>query len=99
MNGNKPTRENMVCLPHNEFENLLEQAACRNARKALAEVGLADEETAEDIRNLRDLVGTIKLVQRTFLQTLIHWLTIGLLAFLTAGIAVKSGHLAIMIVL
>ena len=67
----------------------LGKAECRGARKALKEVGLADEEAANDIRTLRDLTGSIKTMQRTFLQTIVRWITIGLLALLVAGVAAK----------
>ena len=80
----------MVRLPRNDFESLLEQAACRGARKALAEVGLADETAASDLRTLRGLAGSIKIMQKTFLQTLVRWLTISLLLLLLAGLVTKS---------
>ena len=86
-----PQREDMIVIPRSEFETLLEQAACRGARKALIEVGLADEDAANDIRTLRDLAGSIKIMQRTFLQTLVRWVTVGLLALLVAGALAKSG--------
>jgi hypothetical protein len=86
-----PQREDMIVIPRSEFETLLEQAACRGARKALIEVGLADEDAANDIRTLRDLAGSIKMMQRTFLQTLVRWMTVGLLALLVAGVAAKGG--------
>lgn len=86
-----PQREDMIVIPRSEFETLLEQAACRGARKALIEVGLADEDAANDIRTLRDLAGSIKIMQRTFLQTLVRWATVGLLALLVAGVASKGG--------
>ena len=86
-----PQREDMIVIPRSEFETLLEQAACRGARKALIEVGLADEDAANDIRTLRDLAGSIKIMQRTFLQTLVRWMTVGLLALLVAGVAAKGG--------
>lgn len=85
-----PQREDMIVIPRSEFETLLEQAACRGARKALIEVGLADEDAANDIRTLRDLAGSIKIMQRTFLQTLVRWVTVGLLALLVAGVAAKG---------
>ena len=87
----KSRQKNMMRLPLSEFENLLEQAACRGARKALLEVGLADETAAKDIRTLRDLASSLKLMQRTFLQTLVRWFTVGLLLLLLAGVATKSG--------
>lgn len=86
-----PQREDMIVIPRSEFETLLEQAACRGARKALIEVGLADEDAANDIRTLRDLAGSLKIMQRTFLQTLVRWVTVGLLALLVAGVAAKGG--------
>ncbi|WP_019223830.1 DUF6127 family protein [Bartonella rattaustraliani] len=88
---NQQRQHDMVCLPRSEFESLLEQAACRGARKALLEVGLADLEAANDIRTLRDLAGSIKIMQRTFLQTVVRWVTIGVLALLVAGITAKLG--------
>ena len=92
MSAAKPSqREDMIVIPRSEFETLLEQAACRGARKALIEVGLADEDAANDIRTLRDLAGSIKMMQRTFLQTLVRWVTVGLLALLVAGVAAKGG--------
>lgn len=84
-------QKGIVSLPRTEFEALLEQAACRGARKALQEVGLADEDAAKDIRTLRDLAGSFKTMQSTFLQTIVRWVTIGLLALLVAGVAAKIG--------
>ena len=83
-------RRTIVRLPRSEFEHLLEQAAFRGAHKALLEVGLADETAANDIRTLRGLADSIKLMQRTFLQTLVRWITIGLLLLLLAGIATRN---------
>ena len=90
MPATKSQRRDMVRLPRNEFENLLEQAACRGARKALMEVGLADEAAANDIRTIRGLAGSVKLMHRTFLQTLVRWLTISLLVLLLAGVVTKN---------
>ena len=49
------------------------------------------DEAANDIRTLRDLAGSIKTMQRTFLQTVVRWITIGVLALLVAGVAAKLG--------
>ena len=85
-------RRDIMRLPRSEFENLLEQAACRGARKALQEVGLADEAAANDIRTLRGLAGSLKVMQHAFLKTVARWVAIGLLLLL-AGIATKSGFI------
>jgi hypothetical protein len=84
-------KQDMIYLRRSELETLLEEAACLGARKALREVGLADEEAAHDIRTLRDLAGSIKIMQRTFLQTVVRWVTISFLAVIVAGLAAKSG--------
>ena len=91
MPPSKPRQRDMIRLPRNDFEALLEQAACRGARKALMEVGLADEAAASDLRTLRGLAGSLKIMQKTFLQTIVRWLTIGLLLLLLTGVAIKSG--------
>ena len=52
---------------------------------------MADEQAANDIRTLRDLASSIKTIGRTFLQTVVRWFTIGLLALLVAGVAAKFG--------
>lgn len=49
-------RRRQVILPPDEFEALLEHAAERGARHALAEVGLDGEDAARDIRELRSLL-------------------------------------------
>ena len=92
MPATKSQRRDMVRLPRNDFESLLEQAACRGARKALYEVGLADEAAANDIRTLRGLAGSIKVMQHAFLKTVARWVAIGLLLLL-AGLATKSGFI------
>ena len=54
---NLPTLQNgIVVMPQDEFEQLLEQAAARGAKRALADVGLEGDDAAHDIRELRDLL-------------------------------------------
>jgi hypothetical protein len=49
---NRPsTKDGFVSMPLDEFEELLELAAERGARRALADVGLVDENAAGDIRD------------------------------------------------
>jgi len=53
---NRPSVEDgHVVMPEEEFEQLLELAAERGAKRALANVGLVDEDAASDIRDLRSL--------------------------------------------
>lgn len=81
----------LIVLPRPEFESLLEQAACRGARKALHEVGLNDENAAEDVRDLRDLLGAMRTAKKEAFRAFIRWLTLGFLVLLLAGVAAKAG--------
>ncbi len=79
----------MVVMPREEFEKLLEQAAERGARRALADVGLDGEDAASDIRELRGLLEAFNTAKHTAWQTLIRITTTGLILALMAGAAVK----------
>ena len=82
-------RDGMVIMPREEFEKLLEQAAERGARRALADVGLDGEDAASDIRELRGLLEAFNTAKHTAWQTLIRITTTGLILALMAGAAVK----------
>lgn len=86
-------QSDLIVLPRPEFEALLEQAACRGARKALQQVGLHDENAAQDVRDLRDVLAAMRTARNEAFRTFIRWLTLGLLALLMAGIAAKSGFI------
>ncbi len=79
----------MVVMPREGFEKLLEQAAERGARRALADVGLDGEDAASDIRELRGLLEAFNTAKHTAWQTLIRITTTGLILALMAGAAVK----------
>jgi hypothetical protein len=82
-------RDGMVVMPREEFEKLLEQAAERGARRALADVGLDGEDAASDIRELRGLLEAYNTAKHTAWQTLIRITTTGLILALMAGAAIK----------
>lgn len=82
-------RDGMVVMPREEFETLLEQAAKRGARRALADVGLDGEDAASDIRELRGLLEAFNTAKHTAWQTLIRIVTTGLILALMAGAIVK----------
>jgi len=94
---NRPSVENgHVVMPEEKFEQLLELAAERGAKRALADVGLVDEEAASDIRDLRSLLAAVRIARRTAWQTVVRLVTTGLILALIAGIAIKlklfGGH-------
>jgi hypothetical protein len=87
---NLPTLYNgMVVMPQDEFEQLLEQAAARGAKRALADVGLEGEDAAHDIRELRDLLDAFNTAKRTAWQTVIKIITTGFVLALIAGALLK----------
>ena len=87
---NRPTRDDgHIRMPEEEFEALLEQSAERGARRALATVGLVDEYAACDLRDLRSLLGVLRMVKRTAVQTVVRMATTGLILALIAGLAIK----------
>jgi len=83
------TKDGHVLMPEEEFEQLLEMTAERGAKRALADVGLVDEHAANDIRDLRDLLGAVRMAKRTAWQTVVRLITTGLILALIAGVAIK----------
>lgn len=85
----EPDSGGLIALPAAEFEALLERAAETGARRALHEVGLDGDDAADDIRDLRSLLGCMRLAKRTAVQTAVRLITTGILLALMAGIAIK----------
>ena len=87
---NRPSLEDgHVRMPEDEFEELMELAAERGAKRALANVGLIDEHAANDIRDLRSLLGAFRMAKHTAWSTIIRMITTGLILALMAGVAIK----------
>jgi len=82
-------RRQMVTLPHEEFEDMLERAAEKGARHALAEVGLDGSDAANDIRELRNLLDAFNEAKRTAGVTLVKMIVTGLVLALLAGTVLK----------
>jgi len=87
---NRPAiRDGMVVMPADDFEQLLENAAQRGAKKALADVGLDGENAASDIRALRSLLEVSNTAKLTAWQTVIRMVTTGFVLALVAGAVIK----------
>jgi len=78
-----------IHLPRAEFEALLESAAAKGAKKALADVGLEGETAAEDVRDLRSLLEAIKIVRHTALQTMVHVIVTTTLILIVVGATIR----------
>ncbi len=81
--------EKTIVLRLKEIELIIDRAAEKAAKNALINVGLADENAAHDIRDLRSLLTAINSAKRTAWQTFIRTLTMGIIMALMAGIAIK----------
>ena len=82
-------KDGHVRMPEEEFKELLALAAERGAKRALADVGLVDEQAADDVRDLRYLLGAVRMAKRTAWQTVVRLITTGLILALIAGVAIK----------
>lgn len=72
-------------MTDHEIEALIERAAERGARKALANVGLHDEDAGRDVQELRGLLEAWRATRRTILQTITRLVTTAILSALAAG--------------
>lgn len=80
-----------ITLSTEQLDSLIEKAATRGAHNALIEMGLIDSDIASDFRTLRGLARALKTMRNTFMQTLVRWLTIGVLVLLFTGVSGKLG--------
>lgn len=74
-----------------ELEIMLERAAKKGAAQALRDVGLHDDDAADDVRELRSLLDAWKDTRRTITQTITRSVTIAILGALAAGAYMKLG--------
>lgn len=79
----------LISLHEEDFEDLLERAAERGAKRALKDVGLEEPDAATDLRELRHLLSALRLARTTAFQTGIRLVTSALLLALMTGIALK----------
>lgn len=69
-----------------ELRAMLEKAAEDGARRALAGVGLHDEDAADDVRDLRSLMADWRTVKRGVFTSMANALVLGLIGAIATGI-------------
>jgi hypothetical protein len=79
----------MVSLPREALEALLEDAAERGAKKALAGVGLGDEDAPDHIRGLRDLFSMYRVVRNGALKQIGQGIALVLIGALVFFVSTK----------
>jgi len=85
--------DNTLLLRKEDFEELLDRAAERGTKRALADVGLDGDDAAHDIRELRGLLDAFNTAKHTAWQTVIKMITTGFLLALVAVAVAYSPHL------
>jgi len=81
----------VISMPQAQFEDILEAAATRGAKKALAAVGLEDEMAPDDIRGLRDLFSIYRVVRTGFFKQIGSAVAIVVLGGLSLAFWAKFG--------
>lgn len=83
----------MITLTHEQVETLLEDAAERGAKKALASVGLDYVDAARDVMEWRFTMGAMRTIRNGFFKQVGAIVAVFLVGVLCAYIAEKIGAL------
>ena len=70
---------------------LIEEASELGAARALARLGLADEDAHKDMAELRELLGAWRDAKSSAVKAVVGWVVRGALALVLIGLAVKFG--------
>ena len=87
-----PSKKNLssIKLSSEAIEAILNRAVKQGVAKALADIGLSNEEAVKvDIRDLRSLLHALNNAKRTAWQTIVRLLTTAMLLAMMGSIAVK----------
>ncbi len=87
------TDYDMISMPRSAIDAMLEDAAERGARKALASVGLSDEEAPEHIRGLRELFGMYRVVRNSVLKQIGNAIALLLIGGIAVGAVGYFGNI------
>lgn len=82
----------MTQLTPQELEDLLDRAARRGAKEALAALGLHDEDAHKDIIEMRSLLEAYRDTKKSVWTTLVRVTTIALLSFIAASVWMQIGN-------
>jgi hypothetical protein len=77
--------------PMATLRGLIEEASQLGARRAFADLGLADDLAGRDVRELRDLLRAWRDVKSSAVKAVAGWAVRLLLAVLLVGLTVRAG--------
>jgi len=81
-----------VKLTPDELEAMLDRAARRGAKEALASIGLLDETAHKDITEMRNLLDSWRETRRSIWTTTVRWGTVALLTFIAGAVWMHLGN-------
>jgi len=83
-----------ITLTVEELEDMLDRAAKRGAKAALAELGLHDDTASKDLNDVRDLLSAWRATRKTMWHTAVKLVTASALAFIAAAVfmSLKNGQ-------
>ena len=81
-----------INLTPDELEAMLDRAAKRGAKEALASLGLHDEDAHKDITEMRTLLEAYRDTKKSIWQTAVRITTVALLSFIAASVWMQIGN-------
>ena len=76
----------MADLTEEQLEAMLDRAAKKGAAEALREVGLQDEDAANDIKEMRGLLDAWRLTKKSMWSTTVKMGTVAILTFIATAV-------------
>jgi hypothetical protein len=73
-------------LTEKQIEALLERASHKGAQRALADIGLQDNDAVHDIKDLRNLIDGYRELKRTVASTVLKWFIVAFLGFVSLAV-------------
>tara|TARA_B110000977_G_scaffold133505_1_gene170025 strand:+ start:231 stop:488 length:258 start_codon:yes stop_codon:yes gene_type:complete len=81
-----------INLTPDDLEAMLDRAARRGAKAALASIGLHDESAAKDIHEMRDLLDVWRDTRRGIWTTIVKVTTIAIITFIAGAVWMQLGN-------
>ena len=81
-----------VKLTHEELEAMLDRAARRGAKEALASIGLLDEDAHRDVTEMRGLLEAWRDTRKSFWTTVVRVGTTATLMFIAGAVWMSLGR-------
>ena len=81
-----PSGEEMHGITRTELKALILEAAEKGSDRALARIGLHDENAVHDVKELRDLLEGWRATKSSVGKTIVRWVTLAVLGFVAIAV-------------